>query len=279
MKMEKTMRPLSLLFTALIVSVILVQAVSAEKTSPRIVSEWEKEHAILVEHTTEYYVSDETLYVKDVYSGSELKKRFNVEQLEKTNSYKVDPDYVKKFNLVEGKHYTSTESSYEVFTLKNDPPVSSKSYDYPQWIYEKLGDTYHQLDEPINIAWESNDLNTVKAEILNEGWWDVIAEDTYYIYDSGWKADDGLADDPLRVFGGWHIRLWQMNDGDVVGAAHHDTWAPHEADGFENAEEEVAGFYDQPGDVMWHVYEDDYSLNNYVASPYNNGMCTRIFYG
>lgn len=276
---KKKMRALSLLFTALIVSVILVQAVSAEKTSPRIVSEWEKEHTILVEHTTEYYVSDETLYVKDIYSGSELKKRFNVEKLEKTNSYKVDPDYVKKFDLVEGKHYTSTESSYEVFTLENDPPVSSKSYDYPQWIYEKLEDTYHQLDEPINIAWESNDLNTVKPEILNEGWWDVIAEDTYYIYDSGWKADDGLASDPLRVFGGWHIRLWQMNDGDVVGAAHHDTWAPHEADGFENAEEEVAGFYDQAGDDMWHVYEDDYSLDNYVASPYNNGMCTRIFYG
>lgn len=74
------------------------------------------------------------------------------------------------------------------------------------------------------------------------------------------------------------IRLWQMNDGDVIGAAHHDTWAPHEADGFENAEEEVAGFYDQVGDTLWHVYEDDYSLNNYVASPYNNGMCTRIFY-
>ena len=250
MKTKKGMRALSLLFIALIVSVVLVQAVSAEKTSPRIVSEWEKEHTILVEHTTEYYVSDEILYVKNIYSGSELKARFNVGQLEKTISYKVDLDYVKKLNLVEGKHYTSTKSSYDVFTLENDPPVYSKSYDYPQWIWEKVGDSYHQLDEPVNIAWESNNLNTVKTEILNEGWWDIIAEDTYYIYDSGWKADDGLADDPLRVFGGWHLRLWQMNDGDVIGAAHHDTWAPHEADGFENAEEEVAGFYDQVDDPL-----------------------------
>lgn len=33
------------------------------------------------------------------------------------------------------------------------------------------------------------------------------------------------------------IRLWQIDDEDVIRAAHHNTWAPHEADGFENAEE------------------------------------------
>jgi hypothetical protein len=69
-----------------------------------------------------------------------------------------------------------------------------------------------------------------------------------------------------------------MSDGDVIGAAHHDSAVPHHADGFENTEEDIADFYDQPEDDLWHVYEDSYALGNYVSNPYNNGMCTQIFY-
>lgn len=278
MKSKKGMRALSVLLAVMLVSVVIVPAVSAEKTSPQIVSEWEKEHTILVEHTTDSYFEKGLLCVKDTYLSSELKSRFNTDKLETIRTYNIDPESAQKLDLIEGQHYTVTEVTYEIFTSENDPPVSLRGYDYPQWIYEKIDDAYHQLDEPVNIAWENNNLNTVKQEMFEEGWWDIIAEDVYYIYDSGWKAGDGVASDPLRLFGGWHIRLWQMADGDVIGAAHHDSAAPHHADGFENAEECIAAFYDQPDDDLWHVYEDDYALNNYVASPYNNGMCTRIFY-
>lgn len=272
------MRALSVLLAVLLVSVGAVSVVSAEKTSPRMMSEWEKEHTILTEHTTDYYLEKDVLHVQETYSSPELKSRFDTDQLVKTRTYQIESEPAEKIGLVEGQHYTTTELSEEIFTSADDPPVVMRAYDYPQWIYEKIGDTYHQLDEPINIAWESNNLNTVKSEMLNEGWWDIIAEDVYYIYDNGWREDDGVASDPIRLFGGWHIRLWQMSDGDVVGAAHHDSAVPHHADGFENAEEYIAAFYDQPDDDLWHVYEDYYALNNYLASPYNNGMCTQIYY-
>jgi hypothetical protein len=40
----------------------------------------------------------------------------------------------------------------------------------------------------------------------------------------------------------------------------------------------VAEFYDEADDTNWHVYQDDYALNNYVADPYSNGMATRVFW-
>jgi hypothetical protein len=278
MKEKIGMRALSLCLAVLLVSVGVVSVVSAEKTSPRMVSDWEKEHTILTEHTTDYYLEKDVLRVQETYSSPELKSRFDTDQLVKTRTYQIESETAEKIGFVEGQHYTTTELSEEIFTSADDPPVVMRAYDYPQWIYEKIGDTYHQLDEPINIAWESNNLNTVKSEMLNEGWWDAIAEYVYYLYDNGWREDDGVASDPIRLFGGWHIRLWQMSDGDVVGAAHHDSAVPHHADGFENAEEYIAAFYDQPDDDLWHVYEDYYALNNYLASPYNNGMCTQIYY-
>jgi len=278
MKERIGMRACSLLLAVLLVSGVMVPAVSAEKIGPRTVSEWEKEHTILTEHTIEYYFEKDTLCVRETYSSPDLKSRFDTDQLVKTRSYQIERETAVKMGFVEGQRYTITELTEEVFTSENDPPIALRSYDYPQWIYEKIGDTYHQLDEPINIAWESNNLNTVKSEMLEEGWWDFIAEDVYYIYDNGWREGDGVASDPIRLFGGWHIRLWQMSDGDVVGAAHHDSAVPHHADGFENAEEYIAAFYEQPDDGLWHVYEDYYVLNNYVASPYNNGMCTQIYY-
>jgi len=90
---------------------------------------------------------------------------------------------------------------------------------------------------------------------------------------NGWPTTDSKRSVPLGW--GYHIRIWGMSDGDIVGAAHEDSGFPHRAIGFENAEELIAGFYNDPDDSRWHVYQDDYALNNYVADPYSNGMATR----
>jgi len=135
-------------------------------------------------------------------------------------------------------------------------------------------------NEPIYIAWENSNYNSVKQEIIEKGWTDYPLEDTYYVYDSvyGWIADDGLASDPFCLLGGCHIRIWNLSDGDIAGAAHQDSGVPHHAIGSGNAEELVAGFYNDPDDTRWHVYQDDYALNSYIQSPYSNGMATRIFW-
>lgn len=129
----------------------------------------------------------------------------------------------------------------------------------------KDGSIYLQLNEPINIAWENSNYNSVKQEIIEKGWTDYPLEDTYYVYDSvyGWIADDGLASDPFRLLGGYHIRIRSLSDSDIAGAAHQDSGVLRHAIGFEKAEELVAGFYIDPDDTRWHEYQDVYAYNNY----------------
>lgn len=263
-----------------LMSAAVVPVVSAEKISERLPSQWEIDHTIKVIHETTYSYMSGNLKVKEVYSGDEFQKKFGVQNFTRERTFVVDPNTAATLNLKEGMSEVFTETSFEVLTTENDPPIMLLSYDYPQWIYVKSGSVYLQLNEPINIAWENSNYNSVKQEILEKGWTDYPLEDTYYVYDPvyGWIADDGLATDPYRLFGGYHIRIWRMSDNDIVGAAHQDSAVPHHAIGFENVEELVAGFYIDPDDSRWHVYQDDYALNNYVANPYSNGMATRVFW-
>jgi parallel beta-helix repeat protein len=69
-----------------------------------------------------------------------------------------------------------------------------------------------------------------------------------------------------------------MSDGNAVANTHHDTPVPHEANELEEAEELVAGYFAEPDDTEWNVYEDSYNLDNNVTSPYSNGWCTQIDY-
>jgi hypothetical protein len=193
------------------------------------------------------------------------------------NKVNVSSADVANLGLVANKAAVASTISDEVFTMANDPPQPMSS-GYPVWIYEYSGGVYHQLTEPINMIWSGAYLSTIKSEMLEKGWWDTIAEDTYYIYDGSWKADDGVAVDPVRLFGGDHIRLWQLNTGQVVGAAHEDSSAPHHAVGFESAEHRIFAFYQDADDTLWHVYPDNTYLGNYVSSPYNDGYATYIGY-
>ena len=283
------MRMISLLTALMLMSAMFVPAasaavvpeVSAEKISERLPpSPWETDHTIKVTHETTYLYTCGTLEVTEVYSGIEFQKKFGVPDFTRKREINVDPDTAVALNFKEGTREVRTEISFEVFTTEQDPPQILRSYDYPQWIYVKDGSIYLQLNEPINIAWENSNYNSVKQEIIEKGWTDYPLEDTYYVYDSvyGWIADDGLASDPFRLLGGYHIRIWSLSDGDIAGAAHQDSGVPHHAIGFENAEELVAGFYNDPDDTQWHVYQDDYALNSYIQSPYSNGMATRIFW-
>jgi len=277
----KTMKLYTVLLALLLAGMAMVPCVSAtEKISERLPSQWEKDHTVQVTHETTYLYSEGTLKVTDIYSGDEFQKKFGVADFKRVQTIKIDQDNAKAMNLKEGFKEIHREISSEVFTTERDPPKMLLSYDYPQWIYVKDGSIYLQLNEPINIAWENSNYNSVKQEILEKGWTDSPYENTYYVYDStyGWMADDGLASDPYRWFGGYHIRILGMSDGDIIKAAHEDSGFPHHAIGFENAEELIAGFYNDPDDTRWHVYQDDYALNNYVADPYSNGMATRVFW-
>ncbi|MDI6811311.1 MAG: hypothetical protein QMD80_06540, partial [archaeon] len=109
--------------------------------------------------------------------------------------------------------------------------------------------------------------------MLEEMWSDIYdgppCEYNFKIYDLvyGWIGDDGVAEgwpgsDCFRELGGYHVRLWRLSTGDVIGQAHHDTMPPHKADQYEPIEELVAGYYKEPDDTQWAVYDDNYWLNN-----------------
>ena len=193
--------------------------------------------------------------------------------------------------MQKGEEKIFVTEKLKLITPWNDPLPWWDDYDYPQWTWSPYLDPLIPIPtvwaisaDPINLAWENTDKNTVKSEMLDEGWVDDPWEWTRYVHDpeNGWMADDGVADDKYRLFGGYHARLWQMSDGDVVANAHHDdsaiNWPPlHQADEYEPAEDLVSGFYGRGG---WIVYAGNYWLDNEYTNEhgaYNDGWTTRIY--
>jgi len=272
----------TVLLAALLVAAVSAPAMGA--TPERSMEEWMKDHTINVESTTIYRYDQGYLEIKEIYTGEALEKRFGVDNL--TRSRKI-PVEAKTVGMKEGEESVFVTEKSAVLTTANDPYRWWDSYDYPQWACSRWWDGtqwVYEEEDPVNLAWENTNINTAKSEMLDEGWVDDPWEYTYYVYDSvhGWMADDGVADDKYRLFGGYHARLWQMSDGDVVANAHHDdsaiNWPPlHQADEYEPAEDLVAGFYDGGG---WTVYAGNYWLDNEYTNEhgaYNDGWATRIY--
>jgi len=265
------------LLAFLLAAMLLVPIASADGTGTDLVTKWQADHTIRITKTVSTHYSNGTLTTDTTYTGTELTKRFGIEKFSVQNNVNVSPEDAARMGLDTKNAAVTSVVSDEVFTAANDPPQQARS-GYPVWIYEYSGGVYHQLTEPINMIWSGAYLSTIKTEMTEKGWWDIIAEDTYYIYDGSWKADDGVAVDPVRLFGGDHIRLWQLNTGEVVGAAHEDSSVPHHAVGFESAENRIMAFYQDADDTLWHVYPDNTYLGNYVSSPSNDGYATYIGY-
>lgn len=273
----KPIKPGVILLALLLAAVAIVPVVSADVTGTDQVQKWQADHTIRVSKVVSTHYSNGTLTTDTTYTGTELTKRFGIEKFSVQNNVKVSAGDIAKLGLDAKKAAVTSTVSDEVFTEANDPPQPMSS-GYPVWIYEYSGGVYHQLTEPINMIWSGAYLSTIKTEMTEKGWWDTIAEDTYYIYDGSWKADDGVASDPVRLFGGYHIRLWQLSTGEVVGAAHQDSAAPHHAVGFENAEDLITTFYQDADDTLWHVYPDNVYLGNAVSSPYANAYAAYTGY-
>ena len=267
-----------ILLAILLAAMAIVPVVSAEDVNAAQIKSWQDDHTIKVTKTVSTVYSEGVLKTDTKYTGAELTKRFGIKEFATHSELKISSEDAAKlgFATTDKAKISSTEVN-EVFTSANDPPVMLRS-GYPSWIYEYSGGVYHQLTEPINMIWSGAYLSTIKTEMLEKYWYDNIAEYTCYIYDGSWKADDGVAVTIGRLDGGDHIRLWQLNTGEVVGAAHKDSKPPHVAVEFEWAEDRISAFYQDADDTMWHVYPDNNDLMNYVSSPYSDGYATYIGY-
>lgn len=257
----------AMLAAMLLVSMAFVPAVSAapEKT----MEQWMQDHTVNVESTTVYKYEQGNLEIKETYTGKDLEERFGVNNITKVKKVPMDKTDIRmqegteKVVVVE-KAVVLTTTAYHWWDY----------YAYPQWTWSNVAYTIYEKEDPINLVWNDNTANTVKSEILNEGWTDYPAQYAHYVADPqwGWSVGDGVADDELRPNGGYHARLWQMSSGAVVANAHHDTKLLHTADKYEEAEDLVAGFYG----TGWTVNKDDYWLNNIVTTPINDGEATVI---
>jgi len=169
--------------------------------------------------------------------------------------------------------------------IASDPILPAVGFSYPQWIFKKSGDAFQRLEEPINIVWRGTTVEKVEAELISHAWFRVsgpLLEDTYYIYDKGWEADTGMATDPIGLFGRYHIRLWQLTNGDVIGAVHHDIWwnplsDGHHADGHELAKNYTATIFQDSGQVYERVIRDFYRMDNCDPDLDSDGYATGIF--
>lgn len=83
-----------------------------------------------------------------------------------------------------------------------------------------------------------------------------------------------MADSKYRLFGGYHLRLWELPGGNVVSNAHHDDNVliipGHQVDGYENSETKIAGFFGTAYGVSWL---DNMCYSNYYKA-YNDGSAT-----
>jgi len=261
-------------------------------TPEKSMEQWRKEHTVKVKAFRTLKYEQGYLISKEVYTSEEFKKRFERDNFTKEIRIPVSAENVEMITKVlgirEGEERTSVAEEEHVFTSVTDPPQwwNYPSYShYPRWAYSKDGDVYKEGD-PINMAWENTNIDTVMSEITEEGWKIPLFEYTFYVSDPfyGWLAQsDSLADGP-ESGPRYHIRFWSLSTGDVVGQAHHDTFflpSGHHADQYEPVEELVAGYYEEPDDTQWVVYDDSYWLNTDYTNEhgaYNNGLCTQIYY-
>jgi hypothetical protein len=266
------------LLALLLAGMAMVPIVSAtEDSHDEKIKKWQDEHTIKVTKTVSSTYADGVLTVETSFTGKELTKGFGIDVFTHRNQMKISAEDAKKMNLVSEKKESSTSEISGVFTAANDLPLASRS-GYPIWLYAYSNGVYYQTGDPINMIWAGAYVSTIKTEMLEKGWYDNIWEETLYISDGTWKAGDGLATSTTGPFGRDHVRLFQLNTGQVAGAAHKDSWPPHYAVEFEQAEDRISVFYQNVDDTMWHVYSDNISLGNSVSSPYSNGYAAYIGY-
>ncbi|WP_410507061.1 hypothetical protein RSJ42_09465 [Methanosarcina hadiensis] len=259
---------------------------------------WKEIHTVKVEVTRVYnYEKEGKLKVTEIYSGKELKSKFKDDKFTRSQTFIIPEGEGVTISTESGslklqpgeeKKIVTQESA--VLTTENDPypycsstssDASSTSSAYPQWTFSKVNSlfkTYYKMEDPINLVWKEKDLKSVKNVFLSKKWVDNPVEYTHYLSypDGKWVAGDGMADSKYRLSGGYHLRLWQLPDGDIVSNAHHDDNVliipGHQVDGYENAEAKVTGFFGTVCGTYW--LDNEFYNSEYNA--YNDGYATLV---
>lgn len=139
--------------------------------------------------------------------------------------------------------------------------------------------TSHEVSErtgPISIVWDTfRDADNIQYEMQHLDVWSgkcwcsaLPSSDRYVLLDNGNTPAQhaGFAKGTGKVGAQWHVRLWDLPDGRVVGQPHYDVWdhehLNHDPDyKFDTAREKATDSYtSNVGDGNYSV-ESDYLYN------------------
>ncbi|MDV0445181.1 hypothetical protein MmiAt1_07380 [Methanimicrococcus sp. At1] len=275
--------------------------------------QWYEDHTFNVTVTkifTSNPVDSKTteLIVEEIYESNDLKfkKMFNSSSLSSVDKYLVDstPNEV----IIDGKAISLKTHSEDIFSSEKTLVMTTESdpynwkaygYSYPDHLWKAVFTGYVTIyveTDPINLIWHNTSANQVKNTIITHSGWpsSAVAEYKYVVYDSGlgsYVNSTSVASNPLRAFGGYHVRIYPISEGYVVGGAHQDSQAivarepyyeSHQIVNFESVERQVAGYF--KSNYGWSVSYNStsvigakyYSQDYGYPSVYNNGNATLI---
>jgi len=252
---------------------------------------WAEQHTVRVLVVERIQYLNGELIKQVEYTGDELQAKFGVDRLSKVRVARMSPVGLLKLypleaeTLAMGMPVVRTYYKTTVLTTDDDPYPWWKHPPYlPRWTWDKVEycgylfcHTYYEKADPVNLVWGGGTKDEVKKVLKDAGWHDWVVASSQYIYDppqyggGGWEEGDDLADGYFGLLGRYHIRLWVIYNGKIIGSAHHDTRVPHHADTYEGGEDKVAGYYKSP----WHVCRDCVNLHNAIGEK-NDGYATVI---
>jgi len=255
---------------------------------------WAKQHTVRVLVVEKIQYKNGELIKQVEYTGNDLKAKFGIDRLSKVKIAKMPATELPRLypkgakTLASGIPLIRTYYKTTVLTTGDEPYPWWENYPYlPRWTWEKIEycgrlfcHTYYEKADPVNLVWEGGTKDEVKNVLKDAGWHDWVVASDQYIYDppqyggGGWEEGDDLADAYVGFTGRYHVRLWVIYNGKVIGSAHHDTSVPHGVDTFEEGEDKVAGYYSSP----WSVCRDCMYLYNEVSGK-NDGYATIIWKG
>jgi len=246
----------------------------------------------------------QNLGVEVIYESDDekFKKEFGSNSISSSESHLVKQDIKEVFIEKEVISLSSLKTNERVITKveqivlvpsSNPHEWWNDGYSFPPYLYKKeyfgIWGDYDKREDPVNLVWKNTNANTVRSTLISQSGWvalsdSILSEYPYAVYDRNrtWVTSLSVGETPRRENGGYHVRIYQLSDGSVIGGAHKDSpiistyGITHKVVDLEYAEYMVCNYFYNAG---WKVQQNQINLYNsgtYGQGATNNGRATQI---
>jgi hypothetical protein len=247
--------------------------------------------------------NEQILVVETIYESGDAKfiQEFGTNTISSSESLSVTQDVYDVFleeQAISSRSSTPNERVFETVEVEQIILVSMSTphewwldgYAYPPHLYKKenfgiYGD-YTKREDPVNLIWKNTTATTVRSTLIAQSGWITLNESLtneypYAVYDRNrqWISSLSVANDTYRINGGYHVRIYQLQDGSVVGGAHKDSpvgLSGHQVTDLEYTEYLVCDYFYKANWKFNQNYINLYNSGTYGSGAYNNGNATLI---